>query len=177
MVSLRTLDFQLEQLMNAPTGHLSVVDQLMVAAAAWAEPGFIAGGVIWFLDGVVRVSPREKLGCDHLSAGRRRRPADQLDPLPPLLPSSPLRDPSHHRPPAAPPPRANSFPSDHAAGAFGVAVVLFGYHRRLGVIALLVAAWVSYARVYVGDHWCRVPALLEASWRFTAILQRAAGPE
>jgi undecaprenyl-diphosphatase len=34
-----------------------------------------------------------------------------------------------------------------------VAVVLFGYHRRLGVIALFVAAWVGYARVYVGDHY------------------------
>ena len=46
-----------------------------------------------------------------------------------------------------------SFPSDHAAAAVAIAIVLFLTHRRLGAIALLVAGLVCLARVYVGAHY------------------------
>lgn len=46
-----------------------------------------------------------------------------------------------------------SFRSDHAAAAFAIAGVLFSVHRRLGTLALALAALVAYARVYVGDHY------------------------
>ena len=46
-----------------------------------------------------------------------------------------------------------SFPSDHAAAAFAIAAVLFVVHRRLGILALLAAAVMSVARVYVGAHY------------------------
>lgn len=46
-----------------------------------------------------------------------------------------------------------SFPSDHAAGSFAFAVALFYAGRRDGWWALLFAAAVALARVYVGLHW------------------------
>lgn len=46
-----------------------------------------------------------------------------------------------------------SFPSDHATFAFGVAVALALALRRVGVAALLLAVLISFARVYVGEHY------------------------
>lgn len=46
-----------------------------------------------------------------------------------------------------------SFPSDHATFAFAVAVALFLAMRRLGIVALLLAAIISFARVYTGEHY------------------------
>lgn len=46
-----------------------------------------------------------------------------------------------------------SFPSDHATAAFAIAVAIFLRHRRAGVVALVMAATVSVARVAVGTHY------------------------
>jgi membrane-associated phospholipid phosphatase len=49
--------------------------------------------------------------------------------------------------------RDASFPSDHAAAGFAIATVLVLGHRKLGAAALAFAALMSFARVYVGEHW------------------------
>jgi undecaprenyl-diphosphatase len=46
-----------------------------------------------------------------------------------------------------------SFPSDHATFAFAVATAIFLASRRVGIVALLVAAVVGFSRVYVGEHY------------------------
>ena len=46
-----------------------------------------------------------------------------------------------------------SFPSDHATAAFAIAVALLLRHRNAGVIALVLAAVLSIARVAVGTHY------------------------
>jgi membrane-associated phospholipid phosphatase len=46
-----------------------------------------------------------------------------------------------------------SFPSDHATGAFALAAGLWLYDRTLGTILLVLAALVSFSRVYVGTHY------------------------
>ncbi len=51
------------------------------------------------------------------------------------------------------PSRDPSFPSDHATFAFGVAVALVLSLRRVGIAALLLAAMIAFARVYVGEHY------------------------
>lgn len=48
---------------------------------------------------------------------------------------------------------SGSFPSSHAANGFAVAAVLFEVRRRLGWIALGLAALIAYSRVYVGVHY------------------------
>ena len=46
-----------------------------------------------------------------------------------------------------------SFPSDHATGAFALATGIWLYDRTLGTVMLVLAAVLSFARVYVGTHY------------------------
>jgi undecaprenyl-diphosphatase len=46
-----------------------------------------------------------------------------------------------------------SFPSDHATGAFALAVGVLMYDRVTGVLLVVLAAILSFARVYVGTHY------------------------
>lgn len=48
-----------------------------------------------------------------------------------------------------------SFPSDHAVLAGAVAAGVMLTHRRLGLVALLAAIVMAFARVYVGSHFPR----------------------
>ncbi len=47
----------------------------------------------------------------------------------------------------------NSFPSDHTAVAFAVAVAVLAFHRRLGVLLVALASGVGVDRVLVGVHY------------------------
>lgn len=46
-----------------------------------------------------------------------------------------------------------SFPSDHATGAFALALGIWLYDRTFGTVLLVIAAILSFARVYVGTHY------------------------
>jgi undecaprenyl-diphosphatase len=46
-----------------------------------------------------------------------------------------------------------SFPSDHATGAFALAFGLWLYDRTMGTILLVLAALLSFSRVFVGTHY------------------------
>jgi undecaprenyl-diphosphatase len=46
-----------------------------------------------------------------------------------------------------------SFPSDHATGAFALAFAVWLYDRTVGTALLVLAAALSFARVYVGTHY------------------------
>lgn len=46
-----------------------------------------------------------------------------------------------------------SFPSDHATASFAIAVSLLLRHRRVGILAVVMAAVLSVARVAVGTHY------------------------
>ena len=46
-----------------------------------------------------------------------------------------------------------SFPSDHATAAFAIAVSLLLRHRRIGILAIIMATVLSLARVAVGTHY------------------------
>jgi undecaprenyl-diphosphatase len=47
----------------------------------------------------------------------------------------------------------NSFPSDHASVAFAAAFAVLVFHRRLGVLLLLLAVAVGIDRILVGVHY------------------------
>lgn len=49
--------------------------------------------------------------------------------------------------------RDPSFPSDHATGAFALAVGVWFYDRLVGGVLLVLAAVLSFARVYAGTHY------------------------
>jgi len=46
-----------------------------------------------------------------------------------------------------------SFPSGHAIFFFALAAALFCFNKKIGLWALIAAAFISVARVYVGVHW------------------------
>ncbi len=46
-----------------------------------------------------------------------------------------------------------SFPSDHATGAFALAFGIWLYDRTLGSVLIVLAALLSFSRVYVGTHY------------------------
>ena len=46
-----------------------------------------------------------------------------------------------------------SFPSDHATFGFAIAVALLVTVRRIGLVALVLAALLAVARVYTGEHY------------------------
>jgi undecaprenyl-diphosphatase len=46
-----------------------------------------------------------------------------------------------------------SFPSDHATGAFALAFGVWLYDRTIGAVLLVLAALLSFARVYAGTHY------------------------
>jgi undecaprenyl-diphosphatase len=46
-----------------------------------------------------------------------------------------------------------SFPSDHATGAFAIALAVLAYDRVYGAVMLALAALIAFSRVYVGTHY------------------------
>ncbi len=48
---------------------------------------------------------------------------------------------------------SGSFPSSHAANIFGAGTILAYFYRRLWVLWLIIAASVSFSRIYVGVHY------------------------
>ncbi len=48
---------------------------------------------------------------------------------------------------------SNSFPSDHAAAAVAIAVMLRLFSRRVGNLYLVLAAIVCFSRVWIGVHY------------------------
>lgn len=48
---------------------------------------------------------------------------------------------------------AGSFPSNHASAGFAIAVAVLLYARRAGILTLIFAALLAFARVYTGEHY------------------------
>jgi len=147
------LDYSLQQWINAPAGSHPLVDSVMRHTASWGEAIFIGIVALWFLLGWRRGLPRERQGA--LAALLAAGAALLLNMVISHLWTRPRPFVTHpdtvhvllrHSVDA-------SFPSDHAAAGFAVAGVVFVMHRRLGTLALLLAAGMSYARVYAGDHY------------------------
>ncbi len=147
------MDYRLEQTINGFAGKHALLDTLMSDAATWAVPVFIGVVAVWFAFGMLRGPDEERRGAltALLAAGGAL-----------LVNQAILVFWSRPRPFSAHPGSVHtlvsrstdgSFPSDHAAAAVAIAVVLFLFHRRLGALALIVAGLVCLARVYVGAHY------------------------
>ena len=147
------LDYKLEQLINGPAGTQPALDVVMQAAASWGEPLFIALVVGWLALGWLYGRREDRLGAlAALAAAGAALAANVITSHIWMRPRPFVDHPasvhlllSHTR--------DASFPSDHAAAGFAIGVVLLQGHRRLGAVALGLAALMSYARIYVGDHY------------------------
>lgn len=147
------MDYSLEQWINSPAGHTPWLDTLSKTLAGGSEPFFIALVVGWFLIGWWRGLPRERQGAITalLAAGIGLGINQVLSRLwnrPRPFVSHPM---SVHLLLAHG--RDGSFPSDHAVSAFAIAAVLACYHWRVGIAAIILAAVICIARVYIGVHY------------------------
>jgi undecaprenyl-diphosphatase len=81
----------------------------------------------------------------------------------------------------------NGFPSDHGLVSFAVGGAVIWWRRTIGLLALVAALLIGFARVYVGVHWpsdiagAAVLGLAAGSvmcWAMPALsrIQRAIGP-
>ena len=148
------MDYRLEQWINAGAGQHPVLDNIMIGLTKTGEPIFIGVVILWFLVGWVRQRPIDRRGAItaligaglallvnqviiHLIWARPRPFVAHPDTVHVLV--------KHATDPG--------FPSDHASPAFAIALVLLSVHRRIGLLAVLFAIVMTYARVYVGDHY------------------------
>jgi undecaprenyl-diphosphatase len=147
------MDYQLERLINGPAGTHPLWDTLMKGVANGAEPLFLALIALWFLYGWVKGHSADRQGAltafvAALGALAIVQLIDRLWARPRPFVVHP--DTVHLLVAHATDP---SFPSDHVVAACAIAMVLLSFHRRLGVAALLFAAVLAYARVYIGVHY------------------------
>jgi undecaprenyl-diphosphatase len=147
------IDFQLYKLLNGYAYHHDVVEDPLRFFAVQAEAVFVALLAVVFLargkwrsvsgrHGVVAAgfSAALALGVAHVVSGLLERPRPYV--------AHP--DDAHLFIPASLDP---SFPSDHATAAFAIAVALLLRHRKVGLVAIVMAVVVSIARVAVGTHY------------------------
>jgi undecaprenyl-diphosphatase len=147
------MDYRLEQAINGLAGKHTVLDTLMGDAATWAVPVFIGVVAVWFAFGMLRGPQEERRGA--LTALLAAGGALLVNQAILLLWSRPRPFSAHPGSVHTLVSRSTdgSFPSDHAAAAVAIAMVLFLFHRRLGSLALVVTGLVCVARVYVGAHY------------------------
>jgi undecaprenyl-diphosphatase len=147
------MDYQLEQLINGPAGGHPLWDTLMRGVANGAEVLFLGVIALWFLYGWIAGRPVDRKGAltafvAALGALAVVQLIDRLWARPRPFVAHP--DAVHLLIAHAADP---SFPSDHVTAAGAIAAVLLALHRRLGMLALLFAALLAYARVYIGVHY------------------------
>jgi undecaprenyl-diphosphatase len=147
------VDYRVEQWVNGPAGTYAALDTLMRDLANWGQWIFIGIVVAWFIYGWVRGERRDRWGAiAALVAAAIALGVNQI--------FARLWD--RPRPFVAHPQSVHvliahaadgSFPSDHASAGFAIAVTLFVVHRRWGTAAIVMAALMSYARVFDGVHY------------------------
>jgi undecaprenyl-diphosphatase len=147
------VDYTVERWINGLAGEHAWLDTLMERAAGWGELVFIAVMALWFLVGWTRGRSSERhaavraLLAAGLALGVCQLIAELWDrPRPFVAHPDVVHVLAGHA-------RDASFPSALAAAGFATATVLVLGHRKLGALALAFAALMSFARVYVGEHW------------------------
>jgi undecaprenyl-diphosphatase len=147
------MDYRLEQLLNGPAGTHPFWDTLMRVVANGAEGLFLGVIAVWFVYGWVAGRPGERRGAltAFVAALGSLAVVQVIDrlwarPRPFIAHSDTVHLLVAHAPDA-------SFPSDHVTAACAIAVVLVVFHPRWGLVALLCAALLAYARVYIGVHY------------------------
>lgn len=146
-------DFHLEHLINAPAGHNAVLDLFGVLFAKYApELWALVFIIMWFWPPYRRTKARRAVvyavvsGVAALVVNVIITHVAPFRPRPFVLEPHLVHQLVAHK-------RDSSFPSDHAAGSFAFAVGLAFAGTTDGVLAVLFALVVSWARVFVGVHW------------------------
>ncbi|MDB5077089.1 MAG: phosphoesterase PA-phosphatase related protein [Chloroflexi bacterium] len=146
------MDYQLFKAINGLAGRNAIADAVMKAFATWGpEISLLVAALIWFLPGRLTTRGLERrvviyalltaaigLGLNQVISHAWARPRPSAAHAVTLLLGG-SSDPS--------------FPSDHATLVIGLALPVLIYLRRWGVLLLVMAALISFARIYVGRHY------------------------
>jgi undecaprenyl-diphosphatase len=146
------MDASLFAAINGLAGHNPTIDHV-VAIISENGPYFLIAflAVLWFWPGVRAVRDRLQWGVivAVISAGL----ALGANLLISHLWDRPRPFVTHTALVLVPHKSDASFPSDHVVFSFTIAFAIFIASRRAGILALLVAAAIAFARVYAGDHY------------------------
>lgn len=145
------IDYQLFKLVNQFAGQSDVLDQLVIYFSKFGPILFVAVFIgLWFKQTGNQYENRKLVLFALMIAAItivfnkvielsffRERPFVNYD-------VNLLSDKSHDDP---------SFPSNHAGGAFALAIAMFWKHRKAGIIFLMFALFMALSRLYIGVHF------------------------
>src|SRR6266852_8586307 len=141
------LDYTLFRSVNGLAGRSGALDAVMIASAKYLPFVFAAALVGYWISWRPRnqraallagVSALIALGIGQIMGKLLPRPRPYL---------------SHSITQLIPPSLDTSFPSDHAILGFAVAIMVWKFNRRVGLVLLLLAVVMAFARVFVGAHY------------------------
>jgi undecaprenyl-diphosphatase len=147
IVSISDLDYQWFQQINELGHTLPALNPIMRLFASFAEYVFYLGVVVyWFTRHAVKrqmvaeslLSAAIALGCSGLIGHYFYRDR-------PFVTHTVLQLIAH--------PANASFPSDHAIGAFTIAMSIWLFRRKEGIVWLFLAACIAFSRVWTGVHY------------------------
>jgi undecaprenyl-diphosphatase len=146
-------DFHVEHWITASAGHNGFLDLLGVVLAKYApEIWALIFIIMWFWPPYRRTRARRAVIYAVISGAAALVITVIVSHLAPYRPRPFVLEPhTIHR--LITHPADSSFPSDHAAGSFGFAIGLLFAGSTDGILALILALGVAWARVYVGVHW------------------------
>ncbi|MCC6943535.1 MAG: phosphatase PAP2 family protein [Thermomicrobiales bacterium] len=146
------MEYSLFHVINSMAGHFDAIDdsfEMLAAVAPFVLVAFLLG--LWFWPGArverdlrqwacvsAAAAATVGLGINHIIGMMWYRPRPFVDHQATLL---------------IPHSADGSFPSDHTVFAFAIAVSIVLVNRRLGLVALVIAGAMAFARVYIGVHY------------------------
>lgn len=146
------MDASLYMAINGLAGHVAPIDDFFAFLAAngpFLMVGLVA--LLWFWPGARAVRDRRQWGA--VVAALSAAIALGINQIIIRIWVRPRPFVGHPHTLLLPPSHDPSFPSDHATGAFAIAVAILLVARRAGLFALLLAALIAFARVYTGEHY------------------------
>lgn len=151
MMSLVAADIAIFRFVNGFAGTNVILNAVGIFLATYLIMAFVAGivmsgavrrpprkAVIFLLHGAIAVAGALIIDAVISLAFFRERPFVALDGVHRLVQIAPY---------------LKSFPSDHAASAFALAMFVALEDRRLAVVAFVVATAIALGRVFVGVHY------------------------
>ena len=146
------MDYQLFHAINSFAGHVDGIDDTFEVLAAYVP--FVLMGLLlllWFWPGGRADRAERQWSC--IAATVSASLALVINLVIGLIWQRPRPFVDHNAVLLARHSADGSFPSDHAAFAFAVGTSIYLIERRVGIVALLAATAMAFARVYIGVHY------------------------
>ena len=152
-LAITSFDYHWEHIINASAGHYPLLNDVGIVLAKYAPEIWAAIFLLMWFWPPLRQTRSRRAVVYAVAAGALALVVNVLiSHVAPYRPRPFVVEP-HTVHALITHARDNSFPSDHAAGSFGFAIGLMYAGASDGILALLLALAVAWARVFVGVHW------------------------